>query len=135
MSAEKAIYALLTGYEPLRTLVPSASIRPGEIPLNAAMPAIGYQSLKTVEHSPVSTNSTTLAIANIQVTVAAKTYPEQKKILEQVRLACHRHSGTIAGVRVFHIRTESLGPDEQDSEATLFVQTIHFKVQFKQLTQ
>jgi hypothetical protein len=60
----------------------------------------------------------------------ARNYPAVKALLVVARLACNRKSGIIAGVSVASILRDTVGPDFVSDDATIYYQTIDFKVTF-----
>jgi hypothetical protein len=133
MSAEQVIVALLLGDPALGSLVPAGRIYPGVIPQTAALPALAYSHVSSVERPTLSAReATTTVTSRIQVTVAAKTYPDQKRILDAVRVACNNQRGSIGGVAVLNVRRESVGPDFENVEASVYSLSIDFKVTFNE---
>lgn len=133
MSAERVIYALLTTYAPLIAVVPAVRIVPGVIPVDAVLPAIAYEHVVGVDYPAVHREERRLVTSRIQITVECKSYSEKKSILNLVRQACDRRNGQIAGVRVLHTRSDTVGPDFQNVQATIFSQSIDIKVQFEEI--
>lgn len=130
MSAERVIFALLSGYAPLTAVVPIDRIVPGEIPVKVALPAIGYTHISSVDDPCVSAMPTTMVTSRIQIDVVAKTYAQTKSILMLINQACDRRGGPIAGVRVQHVRRDTTGPDMSSPDATIFSQSVDYKLTF-----
>lgn len=133
MAAVKVVRYLLANNSPLIAVVPATKIMAGVIPLNTVLPAIAVNHISTVERNTVAMNDATiLATSRVQVTVQAKTYTEQKSILELVRKACPVSRGTVNGVVVDSIIPDIAGPDFRDDEAGIFMQSRDFIVKFQE---
>lgn len=130
MSSEKVIYHLLSNNAPLASLV-STRIFGGIIPQEAALPALAYNHVSTVENSTIDANSPYgLVTSRVQVTVVSKDYPQLKNIVSLVRKACNYQRGSINGVIVNSIVRDVVGPDFIDDAASLFTQSIDFKITY-----
>jgi len=135
MSAVAAIRYLLANNVSLIAAVPAAKIMPGPVPLNTVLPAIGVNEISTVERTAVAIDGADVfTTARVQVTVLAKTYPDQKSILDLVRKACGNTRGTINGVVVDSIISDGAGPDFRDNEAEIYMQSRDFMVKFAAAT-
>ena len=131
MSAVKVIHYLLTHNSNLLAVVPATKIFSGAIPLNTVLPAIAVNEISVTERRTVGMNtSNILTTARIQVSVTAKSYAEQKSILELVRKACPNTTGIVNGVTVDSILPELAGPDLRDDDAGVYLQTRDFIVKF-----
>jgi len=131
MSAVKVVRYLLANNAPLLAAVPADRILSAVIPINTVLPAICVNHISTSERVTVAANdSTILATSRVQVTVQAKTYADQKAILELVRKACPLSRATINGVVVDSILPDIAGPDFRDDEAGIFMQSRDFIVKF-----
>lgn len=131
MSGEKVIYNLLSTNAALIAVVPVARIYPSLIPLGTALPAIAYSHVSTVEETSIGL--TTLKVrSRIQITVAASSYSSVKTVMKLVKDACKNKQGTFAGVKTDSVLLENGGADFRDDEASLFYQTIDFKVTYSE---
>jgi hypothetical protein len=131
MSGVTAIVYLLKNNGTLTASVSASNIKAGVIPVNAVLPAIGVTEVSDVDaFRKVATGANEFAMSRIQVTVMAKTYPSKKAILELVRLACPNQRGTINGVYVDSIMSEGAGPDFDDEEKFIYIQSRDFMVKF-----
>ena len=130
MNAERVIFTLLSSHAPLNALVPAHRICPGVVPEGTDLPAVCYRHIVAVGDHAVAASTHTLTTARIQVTATATSYPDMKALLDLVKQACHRRTGQIAGVRVLHVRSDTVGPDPESK--TLFSQSIDFKVTFSE---
>ena len=130
MSAVKVIRALLLAHAPVTALA-GDKIFAGVIPQATVLPAIGIKEISRIEKKTVGLNGpTVLMTARIQVTVLAKSYPDQKVLLQASKLGPGAHTGVIAGVAVRSITRESVGPDLSDEEIGVFEQSRDFKVTY-----
>lgn len=129
MSSEKVTYHLLKNNSSLVAVVPVARIYPSLIPLKTALPAIAYSFVSGVETTAIGL-TTSLKRDRVQITVAAKTYPEIKSIMALVVGAMNNKQGTFNGVRVDSVIKDVVGPDMRDDEAGVFYQSIDFKIDY-----
>jgi len=135
MSGVIAIRFLLANDAAVLAAVPASKIMAGVIPLDTVLPAIGISHISTVERNTVAMNSAeVMATERVQVTVEAKSYADQKSILELVRKACPNTHGTVNGIAVDSILPEIAGPDLRDDDLLIFVQSRDFIVKFIEST-
>lgn len=136
MRAEKAITALLTQASGLTALLGQgmASVYGGgQLPQNTPLPAVVVEHVSSVELTTIDANAAFgLMQSRVQITVIAKTYPAQKTVLEQVRVACNYQRGVIAGVRVVSVIRTLVGPDQRDDDMQIYTQSIDFQVTFQE---
>lgn len=125
MSAEKVIYNLLSNDSPLDSAV--YGIFAGIIPIDNTLPAIAYNHVSSDEITAVAMSEIKM-ISRIQITVAAKTYPEVKSVLDLVDKACNHKQGTFNGIATDSVIKMLVGPDFRDDEAGIFYQTIDFQL-------
>jgi len=129
MSAEKVTYNLLKNNAALVALVPVARIFPSLIPLNTTMPAISYSLVSGVETTAIGL-TTSLKRDRVQITIAAKSYPDVKSIMALVIAAMNNKQGTFNGVRVDSVIKDVFGPDFRDDDAGVFYQSVDFKIDY-----
>jgi hypothetical protein len=127
--SEKAIYNLLSTNAPLIAVVPVIRIYPGLIPLNATLPAIAYNHISTVQDTSIGLTALKTR-SRVQVTVAAKTYPEIKSIVKLVKTACNNKQGTFNTVKTDSVILENVGADYRDDSAGIYYGTIDFRVNY-----
>lgn len=128
MRAEKVIYSLLSSKAAITNLV-GTRIFPAPAPQDAALPCITYSHVSTVALQPtVLSVGDKLVRTLIDVAPIAKTYADQKNLVEQIRLALEFEHGTIAGVDVTSILRGSVGPDTRDDDLQMYTQSIEFVV-------
>jgi len=131
MSGVIAIRYLLAHDAALLAAVPANKIMAGVIPLGTVLPAVGISHISTLERKTVAmTEPAILATERVQVTVQAKSYAEQKAILELVRKACPNQRASVNGIEVDSILPDIAGPDLRDDELQIFVQSRDFIVRF-----
>lgn len=129
MSDVKVIRALLVAHAPLVALVPAARIFSGTVPQNTTLPALSINSISNVERQKVADDSTrTMMRSRTQVTVHAKSYPEQKALIQLVGQAIKGGRRTVAGVLVANVLRDVIGPDLGDPAVGTFEQTRDFRV-------
>lgn len=127
MSAEKAIYNILTDDLPLLAKVAKCRIHAGLIPLDSALPAIAYSLVSTVENTSMAMTELRLR-SRIQITVAAKSYPEVKDVVNLVVAACNYKQGNFNNVRVDSVIRDNVGADFRDDQASIFYSTVDFRI-------
>jgi hypothetical protein len=129
MNSEKVIYELLKTNAALTTIVPVARIYSGLIPVAATLPAIAYNHISTVQDTSIGL--TTLKVrSRVQITVAAKTYPELKSIVKLVKTACNNRQGTFNNVKTDSVILENVGADYRDDSAGIYYGTIDFRLAY-----
>lgn len=132
MRPEKVIIALLNAAAGVTALVVTR-IYPGTVPLGAALPVLSVEHVSGGELPTLDAQANYgLAQARVQVTAVAKTYPEIKALLEQVRLACRYQRGVIGGVTVVSVLPDLVGPDLRDDALDLLSQSRDFVLTFKE---
>lgn len=131
MSSVKVIRALLQAYPPVTALVPSERIVAGTVPQEGDMPAIGIKEIGRNEFATVArAENRVLVRARVQVTVYAKSYPEQKAVLLAAKLGPGVHTGVVAGVTVRSVVRGEVGPDFSEEDAGIFEQSRDFMVSY-----
>jgi hypothetical protein len=129
MDGVAVVRALLLAHAPMTDLA-GDQIFAGDAPVEAA-PAVGIKEIGRVEQETVARSApTTLVTARIQVTVYAKSYPQQKAMLKAARLGAGVHTRVIAGVTVRSVLRDAVGPDLSSPEVGLFEQSRDFKVAY-----
>lgn len=132
MRAEQALYALLAADAGIAARVASR-IYPGQLPQGTLLPALVVEH---VDSQPLPTIDAqagfSLVQSRLQVTALAKTYTDQKAVLDAVRAALNYQRGVIAGVRVMHIVRDTVGPDLRDDDLQVYVQSMDFMVTFQE---
>lgn len=130
MNAVVVMRSLLLAHPPVTALV-GQQVYAGDIPQTVTLPAIGIKEISRDEQDTVARSGpVTLVTARVQVTVYAKSYPEQKVILNAAKLGAGTHTGTISGVEVRSVLRDTVGPDMGDSSIPTFEQSRDFKVAY-----
>lgn len=132
MRAEAVVKALLEAY-PGVTAIVSTRIQPAPLPETLPLPAIALRHITTVDLPTIDAQSYGLARTRMEVTAVTKTYPVQKQLLEQVKLALQYQRGTIAGYEVVSIVRENVGPDLRDDDKMIFSQSVDFVLTLKEV--
>lgn len=131
MSAVKVMRALLLAQPALAALLPAEKIVAGTVPQATLLPAIGIKEVGSNEFLTLAQREPgTLVRSRVQVTVYAKSYPEQKRLLQAAKLGRGIYAGTVAGVPVRSVRRGDVGPDFSDEGAGIFEQSRDFFVSF-----
>ena len=133
MRAEKVIKALLSAAPGITALVGSR-VYPGAAPQGTTLPAISYEHISTVALRTLDALAGyNLVQSRIEVTALAKTYGDQKTLVEAIRQALDYQRGTIAGIEVTSIIRGSTGPDIRDDDMQLYTQAVDFLVTLKEV--
>lgn len=131
MSAVAVMIALLQAHAPVTALVVPDNIVAGTVPQDAQLPAIGVREISAIEEQTIDGNEPgALVRARVQITVHAKSYPEQKALISATRLGAGAHAGVIAGIAVRSVLRDMVGPDLSDDDAGIYEQSRDFKVAF-----
>lgn len=137
MSGSSIVGTLLRANAALIAVVPVARIKNGVIPIGTALPAISIQEVDAVETRTVRMTETPLTRSRVQVTVQTKDVPgvisgyqQQKEVLNLVRKALPHTRGTVGSYSVDSILPDSAGPDMQEVEAGIYMQSRDFLVTF-----
>lgn len=130
MRAEKIIMALLEAAPGVTTLVASriyALTRPeGDV-----LPALVFTLISDTPRTPYDASSGgEPCSARIQVNCLGNSVESVKAIAEQVRLACHCKSGTVAGYPVTAVLQDNAGPDSYDALVDTYQQAVDFLVHY-----
>lgn len=122
MDGVAAMRSVLVADAAMTALVPVSSILAGPLPLNDALPALALQSVSKVDRNIPAPGATRHVRERVQVTVAARNYPEQKSILRAVRhAAADKLDPSVVGLEGVTIHTESAGPDFMAEDASIWM--------------
>jgi len=127
MSAEKAIYDLLSKDAALLAVVPKSRMFPSVIPLGTTLPALTYMLVSSTEDTSISLTSNRLR-SRIQITVAAQTYPQAKQVIALVNTACNHKQGMFNGIQVDSVIKDGVGADLRDDDEDIFYSAIDFRI-------
>ena len=132
MSAAAIIRTLLVGSAGVTAQVPAKQIFNGWLPLGTQAPALGVTEISGFERQTVSmAERKRHRIQRVQVTIQARTYLEQKTLLELVRAACKHQTGPVVGFWLMAILPGGEGPDGGDADPGLRQQSIDFIVHWR----
>lgn len=133
MNAVLVIRALLIAHAPVTAIV-GQRVHAGIVPAGTLFPMVHIKEISRAERHTVGLDGQYVMVtARVQVTAIAKSYSEQKALLQAVKLGPGAHTGVIAGLNVRSITREPVGPDLYDSETDIYEQSRDFKVTFLEL--
>lgn len=128
MSCVAILRSLLIASDELKLVVPEAQIKSGVLPIGIPIPALALTEVVQTEIPRIDGLDPILCNGMVQVSVFALSYPQQKQIMRLVRRACNYKNGVLAGFETVSVTRESNGPDFQDTDSNIFMQTITFSV-------
>lgn len=122
MSGVAVIVSLLKASTDITTIVPTARIRAGELPLLTPLPAISVTQISSEPMNFIDPNETPkMHLDRVQVSVLCKEggttgtgYPGVKALLILALAACSNRRGTVNGITVDSIVPDIEGPDFYD---------------------
>lgn len=126
MSGVAVVRYALANDSPLLAQVPAARIIGGVLPVGVVLPAISIVSVDGIPRTTVAmTETKRLVTERVQITVMAKDYPKKKTILALVRTALSSVARmmTVNGVQCDSVVLDSVGPDLDDAETSIFTQS------------
>jgi hypothetical protein len=131
-SAVKIARYLLVQHPGLAAAVPPNSIGTGRFTEGSALPAIIVSHVFSSRRPVRNQDGTEFCTARIQVTVFAKSYPEQDAVQKLVRTALPETRGVVDGVNLDNIQPGGDGPDLRDDIAGIYIGTSDFIVTFNE---
>lgn len=131
-SAVKAVRYLLAHNPALTAIVPAERIVAGVLGAGAALPALTISHISTNRRPTVKKGATDFCTSRVQVTVHAKTYPDQDVVQRLVRKALPPARGNVNGVDVDSIQDGGTGPDITDTDAGIYMGTDDVIVTFNE---
>jgi hypothetical protein len=132
MSDVKAIKHLLHSDAALVAVVPVAKIKSGPIAQGTTLPAISVSHVSTIRRHAVTSTSSEFCTSRVQITVMAKSYPEQKSILALIRAALPRTRGSVNGVIVDSLLKDIDGPDFREDDAEIYMQSVDYIITYSE---
>ncbi len=114
MSGVIPIRWLLASSAAVTAAVPAESIA-SDLPLDVPLPAIEVTQISDIGHRTIASGAGTRR-ARIQVTVHARSRPEQKTIQKLARAALPRMRGAVNGVFVESLVDDVIGPDLRNDD-------------------
>lgn len=132
-SAVKAVRFLLANNPALAALISADRIVAGRLgPAANLLPALTLMHVSTNRRPVVKQGATEFCTSRVQVTVHARTYPDQAAVQRLVRKALPPTRGLVNGVDVDDIQSGGDGPDIRDDAADIFMGTADFIVTFNE---
>jgi hypothetical protein len=131
-SAAKVVDFLLTHNAALLAVVPAERIVPGRLGPGTKLPAVTVSHIGTNRRKVVKQAATEFCRARIQVTVHARTIPEQDTVQRLVRKALPATRGIVAGVDVDDIQSGDDGPDIDDAAPGIYMGVSDYIVTFNE---
>jgi hypothetical protein len=132
MSDVKAIRYLLANNAPLVAVVPVAKIKAGPIQQGTTLPAISVSHVSTMRRYAIASAPAEFCTSRVQITVMAKSYPEQKSILTLIRAALPRTRGSVNGVIVDSLLKDIDGPDFREDEVEIYMQSLDYIITYSE---
>lgn len=130
MSGIAVVAELLRADAPLTAVVPTARIKAGALPQGVQLPAILLTTISGVERNTLRPRLKKRQTDRVEVSVAAGTYAQQRQLIELARNACTDRIGDFGGVSAVVVHHDGIGPDQMDEKASIYAQTIDFRVSF-----
>lgn len=131
-SAVKAVVYLLTHNAALLAAVPVERIAPGRLGPGTQLPAVTVSHIGTNRQKFVKQAATEFCRARVQVTVHARTIPEQDAVQRLVRRALPATRGIVAGIDVDDIQSGDDGPDIDDAAPGIYMGVSDYIVTFNE---
>ena len=123
--------ALLLARPALVALVPAARVASGTLPNGTPLPAIGITVVSGTDRHSLKGAAKVKVTNRIQLTVAAKTYPEKAAVMAEARKACRAFVGTLTGFSgPITCRLDGEGPDFYVDGVAFAVQTQDLLITF-----
>lgn len=105
----------------------------GVVPQNAPLPAVAIGQISGNPRNTLSSHEASVRRRErIQVTVLAKSYVEQRALIQTVRRACQYQRGTLAGMSQASVLPDLEGPDLRLDDPGIYMQTHDFTVSFNE---
>jgi hypothetical protein len=131
-SAVKVARYLLANYPDLTALVPADRVVAGRLEVGSQLPAVVVSQVSTQRRPVVVRGSTQFCTSRVQVTVFARSYPEQCALRRLVQTALPPIRGIVNGIDVDSIQSGGDGPDTRDDAAGVYIGTSDFIVTFNE---
>lgn len=128
MSIEDAIYTHATDDAGISALI-GARIYPGYASQNTTVPYIVYQRISSVPINLLAAD-TDITEARWQFNCYGTSYPSAVAVVEAVRTAFARYSGTVASIEILDVFIENV-VDRYDDEQKLFQIAVDMLIQHR----
>lgn len=122
------------------TVVQSANIRAGTLPIDTQLPAISVESISSVQRQTLAmSEARRMHTDRVQVTALVKTqqgypqggdYANLVSIMDFILAACGNQTGVVNGVTVDSILPESEGPDFFIDDQSIITRSRDFMVRW-----
>ena len=133
MSAVVIMRALLLARTQLVDLVPAARVFIGATPQGVALPAVAISDVGSNEIPTVARNGSSSTIeGRVQVTVYARTYEEQERLLLACKLGPGVHTGIVGNYRVNSVLPRGTNPAMPPGDDKIYERSRDFMVTFKE---
>jgi len=134
MDGVVVVRLLLSQSLTLTGLIPGDRIRAGVLPQGVILPAISITSVSKTDLNIPSPADRRFVTERVQVSVLAKSYPEQKAVLRAVRTAAaDKLYPEVVGVSGITVHTASAGPDFM-LEDSIYTGSQDFMVRYNEET-
>lgn len=130
MNGVAAVLRALEAHAPLTALVPIDNMTAGDLPLNFPLPALSAERVSGMDRNVPAPGGMKAVDERVQVTVYARSYPEQQTIQRLVNNAGDAARPTVAGIQDVVIHTAGEGPDFRDESSSIFLGTQDFRVRY-----
>lgn len=128
MSAETAVYALLTGAGAV-TSIAGTRIYPGVLPEGQPVPAVVFEHISAMRPGAIDAYAPThLTRTRLQFNLLAADYATVKALRDAVRNALQFARGSLGGSTVHSVLYAGEGPDLFDQGLAVFSQSIDFLI-------
>jgi hypothetical protein len=131
-SAVKAVRYLLANDSGLTAVVPPDRVVAAWLGEGTKLPAVVVSHISTQRRPVVQRGPTQFCTSRVQVTVFAKSYPDQDAVQKLVRQALPPTRAVINSVDVDSIQSGGDGPDIRDDAAGIFMGVSDFIVTFNE---
>jgi hypothetical protein len=131
MSGVNVIRYLLANAAAVTAVVPATRIKAGIVPLGTELPAISVRQISnTPMHLLCINEPGKMHMERVQVTVIHNTYLGLKTTMKLLLAACPSQRGTVNGIVVDSIVSQSEGPDLFDDAALTHACSRDFLVKY-----
>lgn len=131
MSAVVIMRELLIARSQVATKVPAARVFIGATPQGVLLPAVAVSDVGGNEIRTIARNGPTSTVRNrVQVTVYARTYEDQERLLLACKLGAGVHTGTVRGYKVKAVEPMGTNPAIPPGDDKIYERSRDFMVTF-----
>ncbi|MFD1951869.1 hypothetical protein ACFSGX_13935 [Sphingomonas arantia] len=123
---------LLTGFEPLTTLVPVDQLKAWVLPQGTPVPSLVATCISRTKVQFLAAESVWLMTERVQLTARAASGLARAAILRAAERACADRTGTIAGFDQVAVLFAGAGPDFMNDAADIFMGSIDLRISFNE---